>query len=68
MLGHMWIRSLDLDKAFRTDGLFTTACGVQIWRIIEEADRTFRGVFIEKYLNRLSINKRIMCKLEFPRR
>jgi hypothetical protein len=67
MLRWMGIRSFDLYEAFGADGLFTTSCGVEIWRIIEEADWAFRCILIEIDLNWLTIHKRICRELEFSR-
>jgi hypothetical protein len=46
VLRRMRIRSLDLYKAFRTYGLIATSGFIQIWRIINEADRAFCRILI----------------------
>lgn len=47
ILGNVWVRSLDLDEAFRADVLVAAACPVQKRWVVHEADGTFHGVFVE---------------------
>jgi hypothetical protein len=60
MLWRVWIRSLDLNEAFRADVLTTAACVIQIRRIVEEANRALAGIFVKHSLQRRAINSRLV--------
>ena len=66
MFGDMRIWPFDLDKAFGTDCLIATSSFVQIWRVIEEADWTFRSVFVKVCFNGLTIDVRVLWELHLP--
>lgn len=68
MLGVMRIRSLDLHKALRANGLVTAPCLIEIRRIVHEADRTLRGIFVQIDFDGLSIHIWILLELYLPRR
>jgi hypothetical protein len=59
----MRVRSFDLHKAFRADGLITTPSFVQVGRVIEKANRTFRGILVEEDLKALTIDIRVSGEL-----
>ena len=67
MLRRMRLRALNLNKAFRANGLVAASRPVQVRRIVQEADGTFRCIFIKICLDRLSVDKWVGRKLEFPR-
>jgi hypothetical protein len=46
----MWVGSLDLDKALRTNVLIAAARMIQERRIIEEANRAFTGILVQNSL------------------
>lgn len=56
----MRIRSLNLDEAFAANGLVTAAGVVQVWRVRQEADRTFGSVLVEENFEGLSVDKRVV--------
>lgn len=63
MFRDMWIWPFNLDEAFRTDCLIATSCFVKIWRIVEEADWTFRSVLVKICFNGLTIDVRVLGEL-----
>lgn len=63
MFGGMWIRPLDLYKAFRTYWLITTSGLVEIRGIVHEADRALRGIFVQVYFDSLSVHIWILGEL-----
>lgn len=67
MLWRMRVRALDLNKAFGANGLIAASRSIQVRRIVQEADGTFRCIFIKICLDRLSVDKWVGRKLEFPR-
>lgn len=65
MFWWMRVESLDLNEALRTDKLITTSGFVEVRRVIEEANRALRCIFVQEYFYSLPINKRIIGKLDF---
>jgi hypothetical protein len=63
MLWWMWIRSLDLDKAFGTNRLITATCFVQMWWVVHKTDGTFGGVLVQKSLDPLAVDIRVFGKV-----
>jgi hypothetical protein len=63
----MWVWSFNLYEAFRADCLITASRCIEIRRIVKEADRTFASVFVQIYLDGLTIHKGILRKLELAR-
>lgn len=61
------IGALDLNETFRANRLVTASGTVEIRRIVKEADRTLACVFVQSDFNRLSIDKWVFGKLQFPR-
>lgn len=59
----MWIRTLDLDKALRTDPLIAAPSPVTKDRIVDEADGTFEGLLVQENLDTLSVDVRILGQL-----
>ena len=55
--GIVWIRPLYLDKAFAAYGLVAASRVVQVRWVREETYGTFGSVLVEKYLQRLSVDK-----------
>lgn len=64
MLRRVWIRALDLNETFGTDGLIAASSSVQVRGIVEEADGAFARILVQVNLDRLPIHKRIFGKLE----
>ena len=65
VLGRMWVRSLDLDKAFRADRLVATSRFVEERRIVHEADGAFGGVFVEIGFDRLAVDMGVFGQADF---
>lgn len=63
----MWIRSLDLHEALRTNRLIATSCFVQIRGVIHETDGTLGGVFVKESLCSLTIDIWVIRKIELLR-
>lgn len=59
-LWEMRIRPLNLDEAFAANGLVAAAGVVQVWRVRQEADRTFGSVLVEENFERLSVDKGVV--------
>lgn len=56
VLGRMGIGPLDLDEALGADGLIAASSHVQVRRVVEKADRTLAGVFVEESFEPLAIH------------
>lgn len=67
MLWRMRLRALNLNKAFRANRLIAASRPIQVRRVVQETDGTFPCIFVEICLDRLSIDKWVWSKLEFPR-
>jgi formyltetrahydrofolate synthetase len=59
MLWGMGVWAFYLNEALGANRLVATSRTIEIRRIIEEADRTLRGILVEVRLNGLTIDKRI---------
>jgi hypothetical protein len=46
VLRWVWLGTLDLDEAFRTDGLIAASSTVEVRRIVQEADGTFARILV----------------------
>ena len=68
MLWGVRVRALDLHEAFGANGLITASGVVQVWRIVEETDRTFACVFVQIDFDGLPVDKWVLGKLQFPGR
>lgn len=53
----MRVRTLDFDEALRADRLLTASCLVEVWRIVEKADRTLCGILVEKNFKRFIVDE-----------
>lgn len=65
-LGKMRVRSLDLHEALTANLLVAASGSVQIWRVVQEANRAFCAFFVKENLHRLSVHKRVSGKVDFP--
>jgi hypothetical protein len=65
VLRRMRVRSFDLYKTFRANGLVAATSFVQVGRITEEANGALGRVLVEKDLDPLAINVRIFGQLHF---
>ena len=68
VLGRMGIWPLDLNEALRADGLVAATCLIEIGRIVEEANRAFGRVFVQKGFNTLAVDIGVFGELYLLRR
>lgn len=66
VLRQVWVGTFDLDEALAADGLVAAARPVQVWGIIQEADRTLGCILVEKDFDWLAIDEGVMRKRYFP--
>lgn len=67
MLWRMGLRALNLNKTLRANGLIAASRPIQVRRIVQEANGAFSRIFVKICLDRLSVDKWVGGKLEFPR-
>ena len=67
MFWRMWIGTLDLDETFRANPLVAASCLITEGRIVDEANGTFKRIFVEKHFNALAVNIGISAKLYLGR-
>ena len=63
--GEVRVGTLDLYEALAADSLVATSSVVEVWRVVEEADGAFAALFVQEYLERLSIYKWIVGQVDF---
>ena len=59
MFRRVWVGALDLYETLRADRLLTASCSVEVGRIVEEANGTFRCVFVKVDFDGLSVHEGI---------
>lgn len=68
MLRCVRIWSLDLNKTLGADGLIATSCSVEVRRVVEEANGTFRCVLVEIDFQLLSVDAIVIGQADLLRR
>ena len=66
MLRRVRVRPFDLNEALRANRLIAASSLVEVWWIVQEANRAICRVLVKKHLYRLSIYKRVIRKLYLP--
>lgn len=65
MFWRVWIRTLDLYKAFGADGLTAAASLVEVWRVEEETNGAFLRVLVQKEFDGLSVDGWFVREADF---
>jgi hypothetical protein len=64
----MRVWPFDLHETLRADGLVAAARAVEVGRVVEEADGTFGGVFVEVDFDLLAVDVGVVGEADFLRR
>ena len=67
VFGRVGVRPFDLHKTLGADGLITASRPIQVRRIVEEADGTLCGIFVQIGLDALPVHVCIVWQLDLSR-